>query len=155
MSFVPLVRSAIHGIDKNQPVAEIGTLEKSLARSTAMPRFTTCIIGVVSGLALMIAVIGVYGLLAYTVAQRMPELGIRLIGASPLQVSWLMLASHATGARRHHWRPGRLLVANAMAAESAIRRAPARSCDLCGRRGLTGADLTRRSVRSGAPRDEN
>ena len=56
-----------------------------------MPRFTTCIIGVVSGLALMIAVIGVYGLLAYTVAQRMPELGIRLIGASPLQVSWLML----------------------------------------------------------------
>lgn len=58
----------------------------------AMPRFTTCIIGVVSGLALMIAVIGVYGLLAYTVALRMPELGIRLtLGASPLQVSWLML----------------------------------------------------------------
>ena len=92
MSFAPLVRSAIHGIDKNQPVAEIGTLEKSLARSTAMPRFTTCIIGVVSGFALLIAVIGVYGLLAYTVAQRMPELGIRLtLGASPLQVSWLML----------------------------------------------------------------
>jgi ABC-type antimicrobial peptide transport system permease subunit len=92
MDFVPVVRNAIHDIDKNQPVAEISTIEKSLARSTAMPRFTTSIIGVVSGFALLIAVVGVYGLLAYTVAQRMPELGIRLtLGASPLHVSWLML----------------------------------------------------------------
>jgi putative ABC transport system permease protein len=92
MDFVPVIRAAIHDIDKNQPVAEIGTLEKSLSRSTAMPRFTTSIIGVVSGFALLIAVVGVYGLLAYTVAQRMPELGIRLtLGASPLQVAWLML----------------------------------------------------------------
>jgi putative ABC transport system permease protein len=92
MDFVPAVRNAIRGLDKNQPVAEIGTLEESLSRSTAMPRFTTFVIGVVSGFALLIAVVGVYGLLAYTVAQRMPELGIRLtLGASPLQMSWLLL----------------------------------------------------------------
>ena len=98
MAFVPAVRNAIHGIDKNQPVAEIGTLEESLARSTAMPRFTTSIIGVVSGFALLIAVVGVYGLLAYTVAQRMPELGIRLtLGASPRQVSWLLLRQAMLG----------------------------------------------------------
>jgi len=92
LAIVPAVRRVIHGIDKNQPMAEIGTLEESLALSTAMPRFTTSIIGAVSGFALLIAVVGVYGLLAYTVAQRMPELGIRLtLGASPWQVSWLLL----------------------------------------------------------------
>ena len=97
LSFVPAVRNVIHGIDKNQPLAEIGTLEESLALSTAMPRFTTSIIGVVSGFALLIAVVGVYGLLAYTVAQRMPELGIRLtLGASPGQVSWLLLRQAMT-----------------------------------------------------------
>ncbi len=97
LSYVPAVRNVIHGIDKNQPLAEIGTLEESLALSTAMPRFTTSIIGVVAGFALLIAVLGVYGLLAYTVAQRMPELGIRLtLGASPIQVSGLLLRQAMT-----------------------------------------------------------
>ncbi|MBZ5592991.1 MAG: ABC transporter permease [Acidobacteriia bacterium] len=92
MDFVPAIRSAIRDLDRNQPVGEIGTLEESLRRSTAMPRFTTSVIGVVSGFALLIALVGVYGLLAYTVAQRVPELGIRLaLGASPLEVSWLLL----------------------------------------------------------------
>jgi predicted permease len=92
MDFVPVVRNAIRGLDKNQPVAEIGTLEDTLSRLIAVPRFTTFIIGVVSGFALLIAIVGVYGLLAYTVLQRMPELGIRLtLGASPLEVSWLLL----------------------------------------------------------------
>jgi len=92
MDFVPVVRKAIRGLDKNQPVAEIGTLEETLSRSIAVPRFTTFILGAVSGFALLIAVVGVYGLVAYTVAQRMPEFGIRLtLGASPLLVSWLLL----------------------------------------------------------------
>ncbi len=92
MDFVAAVRNAIHGVDKNQPVAEIGTLDGWLSRSTAMPRFTTIVVGGVSALALLIAVMGVYGLLAYTVAQRMPELAIRsALGASPLQMSWLLL----------------------------------------------------------------
>jgi predicted permease len=92
MDLVPAVRNAIRSLDKNQPVAEIGTLEETLTRSFAIPRFTTFVIGVIAGLALLIAVVGVYGLLSYTVAQRMPELGIRLtLGASPRQVSWLLL----------------------------------------------------------------
>jgi predicted permease len=92
MDLALAVRNAIRGLDKNQPVAEIGTLEETLTRSFAIPRFTTFVIGVISGLALLIAVVGVYGLLSYTVAQRIPELGIRLtLGASPRQVSWLLL----------------------------------------------------------------
>jgi putative ABC transport system permease protein len=92
LEFAPLVRNAIRDLDKNQPVAEISTLEETLARSIAVPRFTTFISSLVSGFALLIAVIGVYGVLTYTLAQRMQELGIRLtLGASPLQVSWLLL----------------------------------------------------------------
>ncbi len=92
MDFVAAVRNAIGGVDKNLPVAEVGTLDEVMARSTAMPRFITVVIGAVSGVAMLIAVIGVYGLLAYTVARRLPELGIRLaLGASPRNVSWLLL----------------------------------------------------------------
>lgn len=97
MDFVPSVTGAIWGVDKNQPIAEIGTVEDLLARSTAIPRFTTTVIGAVSGIALVIAVIGVYGLLAYTIAERIPELGIRLaLGASPQDVSWLLLRDAMT-----------------------------------------------------------
>jgi putative ABC transport system permease protein len=92
MDSVPAIRNAIHSLDKNQPVAHIGTLEETLSHSVAVPRFSTLVVGLVSGFALLIAIIGVYGLMAYTVAQRTPELGIRLaLGASPLQVFWLML----------------------------------------------------------------
>ena len=92
LEFVPVVRNTIRGLDKNQPVAEISTLEETLSHSIAVPRFTTFVSGLVSGFALLIAVIGVYGVLTYTLAQRMQELGIRLtLGASPLQVSWLLL----------------------------------------------------------------
>jgi putative ABC transport system permease protein len=92
LDLAPAIRRAIREVDKNQPVTEVGTLEQQLARSTATPRFTTTSMGLISGFSLLIAVIGVYGLLAYTVSQRIPELGIRLaLGASPIQVSWLLL----------------------------------------------------------------
>ncbi len=92
LDFAPVVRNAIRGLDKNQPIAEIGTLEETLSRSIAVPCFTTFVISLISGFALLIAVMGVYGVLNYTVEQRMRELGIRLtLGASPLQVSWLLL----------------------------------------------------------------
>src|SRR5579872_472811 len=92
MNFAPAVRAAIRGLDKNQPLAELGTIEQVLARSTAMPRFITAVIAALSGLALLIALVGVYGITAYTVAQRRPELGIRLtLGASPRQILWLLL----------------------------------------------------------------
>jgi len=92
MDFVPVVRNAIRELDKDQPVGEIGTLEEWLSGSIEMSRFTTFVIGIFSGFALLIALVGVYGVLAYTVAQRLPDLGIRsALGASPLHLSWLLL----------------------------------------------------------------
>jgi putative ABC transport system permease protein len=92
MDLAPSIRITIAGLDRNQPVAEVETIEELLTRSTAIPRFTTAVIAAVSGIALLIAVVGVYGLLAYTIAQRVPEFGIQLtLGASPLQLTWLLL----------------------------------------------------------------
>jgi len=78
MDFVPAIRSAVRQIDRNQPLAEVGTLDEFLGRSDALPRFITAAAGAASGFALLIALVGLYGLLAYMVAQRMPEFGIRL-----------------------------------------------------------------------------
>jgi putative ABC transport system permease protein len=92
LAFAPAVRGAIREVNKSQPVGEVGTLEQVLYRSTAIPRFVTVTISILSGIALLIAVVGTYGLLAYTIAQRFPELAIRLaLGASPVRVSWLMV----------------------------------------------------------------
>jgi predicted permease len=89
---VRAVRNTILTIDKNQPVSEIATLDQILTGSTAIPRFTTLVIAALSAFALLIALVGVYGLLAYTVTQRVPELGIRLtLGASPRQIVSLLV----------------------------------------------------------------
>jgi putative ABC transport system permease protein len=91
-AFVAPIRGAIHSVDKNQPVSEVATLDELLVQSTAMPRFVTAVMGVISVLALLIAMVGIYGILSYSVAERIPELGIRLtLGASPLLVLWLLL----------------------------------------------------------------
>ena len=91
LAFAPAVRNAIRSFDKDQPIAEIDTLDNSLSRSTAIPRFTTFTVGAISGFALLIAVVGVYGLLSYAVTQRTQELGIRLTMASPLRLFWMLL----------------------------------------------------------------
>lgn len=92
MEFVPAIRSVVRLLDKNQPLAEIETLDGVLGRSTAVRRFTAAMIALGAGIALLIAIVGVYGLLVYSVARRMPELGIRLtLGASPQHLSWLLL----------------------------------------------------------------
>lgn len=91
-SLVPAVRSVIRDLDRSQPVSEISTLEEVITKATAVPRFSASISSVMAGLALLIAVIGVYGLLAYTIAQRFSELSIRLaLGASPVDVSLLLI----------------------------------------------------------------
>jgi len=92
LDFVRAVRGAVRQADKTQPVAEISTLDDVLARSTAIPRLSAATLAVLSGLALLIAVIGVYGLLTYTITQRFPEIAIRLaLGAAPGHLASLLL----------------------------------------------------------------
>ncbi len=77
-SITSAARAQIAAVDPDQPVTHIQTVEEIVDNARSQPRFTMLLLGVFSATALVLAVIGVYGVLSYSVAQRRQEFGIRL-----------------------------------------------------------------------------
>jgi putative ABC transport system permease protein len=101
MSFLPAVKAAIARVDKDQPVTRIRTLEEVAAEATSQPRFRAELMGAFAVLALVLAAVGIFGVLAFSVGQRAREFGIRLaLGARTNDVLRLVLggALKMTGA---------------------------------------------------------
>jgi putative ABC transport system permease protein len=87
-----MVRDEIHSLDMNLPVYKVKTMSQVLSGAAAQPRFLATLLLVFAGLALVLATVGIYGVMAYIVAQNTREIGIRIaLGAQPKNILKMIL----------------------------------------------------------------
>jgi ABC-type antimicrobial peptide transport system permease subunit len=91
------IRRAIDGVDANLAMAQVSTLEERLDRAAAQMGFTMALITIAAGIALLLGLIGIYGVISYIVNQRTSEIGLRLaLGAEPRGIAAIIVRQGAT-----------------------------------------------------------
>jgi predicted permease len=114
-SILPEVRNAVRGLDPIQPIYHVETIDEVLSDSLARQRMIAALLAIFALLALILASIGIYGVIAYSVSERTREIGVRIaVGSSRANILLLMLLEAAAftgigagdqGIPRHPFRP--------------------------------------------------
>ncbi len=97
MKYAASVENEIRKIDPDQPVAEVKAMDEIVSASVARQRFNMLLMGIFAGVALVLASVGIYGVMSYSVTQRTHEIGIRMaLGASSTSVLGMVLRQGMT-----------------------------------------------------------
>jgi len=91
-SLLPSIRRTVAAIDPLLPLARVLTMEEAIGRSLSLPRFNMWLLTLLGGTGLILAIVGIYGVISYFVTQRTRELGVRMaLGASTASVRWMIV----------------------------------------------------------------